>query len=219
MPCKNTRKIYSEDSYYHVYNRGFDRRQIFHDSQDYNTFIYFLRTYLEPGFTVKKFDKAKKVYVEYTPAHCYKKVSLKAFCLMPNHFHLLVRLLQKEGMSELLKKVCLNYTSYYNSKYDREGKLYNGVYRAVLVNNEPQFKQLTRYIHLNPVKLLDSKPLEGYEFSSFNYIFSDIKKPWIDWKAVLLDNTRENYINFVKCKEKDGFGDKDREEIASLVLD
>ena len=149
MPSKYVVRNFAEDSYYHVFNRGVEKRNIFLEESDYLNFIYYLFAYLQP------IEKVVEKYPD-TPTRLYGKnlseeVELVAYCLMPNHFHLLLKQNTKDGVSKLLKQLTNAYTLYFNQKNDRVGGLMQGRFRAVGIDNESLFIHLVRYIHLNPV--------------------------------------------------------------------
>ncbi len=84
-------------------------------------------------------------------------VDIVAYCLMPNHFHLLVREKAEGGISIFMKKISTAYSMYFNSKNDRSGALFEGRFKAKHINNDEYLRYLISYIHLNPVKLIESK--------------------------------------------------------------
>ena len=157
MPAKNRIKRYIEGGYYHIYNRGIDGREIFADEQDYRTFLYTLKRYLEPymGETREGFKKDRPSILTHKQRMSLDgNVALLAYCLMPNHFHLLVKQKSKDGITKLVRRVCTNYAMYFNHKYERKGVLFESVYKAVAVTGEEQLINLSRYIHLNPVNVV-----------------------------------------------------------------
>lgn len=179
MPAKNRIKKYVEGGYYHIYNRGIEGREIFGDEQDYKTFLTTLKRYLEPysGETRDGFKKDRPSILTHKQRMSLdSEVTLLAYCLMPNHFHLLVKQRIGDGITKLMRRVCTNYSMYFNRKYGRKGGLFESVYKAVSVSSEVQLANLSRYIHLNPMKVakrryglvetvVGSKP-EEYPYSS-----------------------------------------------------
>src|SRR3989304_4322705 len=140
MPSKYVVRNFAEDSCYHVFNRGVEKRNIFLDEEDYTTLQSYLFKYLQP------IEKVAERYPD-TPVRLYGKnlseeVELVAYCLMPNHFHLLLRQNTKDGISKLLKQLTNAYTLYFNQKNDRVGGLMQGRFRAAGVNNESLFIHL-----------------------------------------------------------------------------
>jgi len=167
MPAKNSVKIYLEDVYYHIYNRGTGKSNIFLDEQDYKVFLHYLKKYLDQTSEYSLADKVK----------------LLAYCLMPNHFHLFVYQITKEGLIKLMRALSTSYAMYFNKKYDRSGTIFQGIYKAVLVENEPYFLHITRYIHLNPAELTEN--WEEYPYSSYGVYLGKNKIPWVDPSPVL----------------------------------
>ena len=83
-------------------------------------------------------------------------VDIGAYCLMQNHFHILVREKMDKGVSTFMQKLLTSYSMYFNTKYKRSGSLFEGPFRATYVNNDEYLKYLFAYIHLNPIKIIDS---------------------------------------------------------------
>ncbi|MBI2611860.1 transposase [Candidatus Gottesmanbacteria bacterium] len=182
MPAKNTTKIYIENGYYHVYNRGVEKRDIFLDNQDYSSLLYLLKYYLIPP----RIDDRKQ-----NKKSLNKEIKLLAFCLMPNHYHLLIKQFSSTGMTKLLRAIWTNYVAYFNEKYNRVGGLFQGKYKAALVDNEMYLIHLTSYIHQNPRELnrvgpwSGSDPLQNYPYSSYAYYLESKTADWIDANEIL----------------------------------
>ena len=188
MPRRNTIRRFTEEGIYHVYNRGVEKRDIFIDEQDYAVFLHLLKYYLSPldldnmhpllqfqDFSVKKI---------YPLANLEKEVDLITYCLMPNHFHLIIKQHSIDGVSKLLLKVATTYAMYFNKRYKRVGYLFQGPYRAVLVESESYLLHLSRYIHLNPVDLKGVPPFD-YPYSSYKYFLGKARSGWIKPKIIL----------------------------------
>lgn len=156
MPTKNSIKIYVENGYYHIYNRGVEKRTIFQDEQDYKVFLNYLKFYLSPPPNKKDLLKNFSLRgVSFkgvaAPLKNYEKsISLLAYCLMPNHFHLLIKQVKQESMEFFMRSLATRYSVYFNKKYDRVGKLFQGTYKACIVENDNYLLHLSRYIHQNP---------------------------------------------------------------------
>ncbi len=163
MPAKNTIRQFSENSYYHVYNRGVEKRIIFLDRQDYTIFLSYLKHYLDPTLGSD-------------PKSLAQEVNLLAFCLMPNHFHLMLHQITKDGITKLMRAVCTKYATFFNLKYNRVGTLFQGKYKATIILEDIYLLHLSRYIHLNPYPGSDPKT---YDFSSYRYYLSLAKADWV----------------------------------------
>jgi putative transposase len=172
MPAKNSLKVYTENSFYHIYNRGVEKRQIFQDEQDYAVFLSYLKTYLLPKEEKQLQDKLANPTTSYKEREKILKllrlnnfadeITLLAYSLMPNHFHFLLKQKPKNAIDRFMRSLGTRYTMFFNKKYNRIGPLYQSVYKAVLVNSDEQLLYLTSYIHRNP---LPEKPASKGQIS------------------------------------------------------
>ena len=193
MPAKNRIKKYLSGGVYHIYNRGLEGMEVFRDEQDYQMFVRIMRRYLEeveikekPGF------KLGRPYLlrRRQQMSLVGEVGLMAYCLMPDHFHLLLQQEGQEGMVKFMRRVGTNYGMYYNRKYKRQGPVWENVYRAKMVGEEREkLLHVTRYIHLNPVvrkvarfgpveTVTVSKP-EEYSYSSYRCYLGLERDKWV----------------------------------------
>jgi len=152
MPARNSRKEYLENGYYHIYNRGVEKRIIFLDQQDYSVFLSYLKEYLLPkdekGLRNRLFDPSisprerDKIIKKLNLNNFSNEITLLAYCLMPNHFHFFIKQKSAGSMDKFMNSLGTRYTMYFNKKYKRVGSLYQGVYKAVLVDSDVQFLYL-----------------------------------------------------------------------------
>ena len=134
MPTKNTIKTYAENSYYHIYNRGVDKREIFLDEQDCSSFLYYLKLYLSPPETLlSQPSLTPRLIYKITNLNISKEIDLISYALMPNHFHLHVKQYTKNGIEKLTRRAFTSFVQYFNSKYKRIGTLFESAYKAVLI--------------------------------------------------------------------------------------
>lgn len=216
MARKNTIKKFIENGFYHIYSRGGDGKEIFMDPQDNATFITIVSRYLSP-FNPKtrigyKQDKPS-VTSHKLKMNLFGEVNLVSYCLMPNHFHLLIKQNQVYGITQFMRRLLTNYAMYFNTKYHRKGSLFESIYKAVLIDTDEKLVHLTRYIHLNPVHLsvhrfgpvatvATARP-EEYEYSSYRQYLKKQASPWLDPGPILQlfdqGNTRyPSYERFVQ---------------------
>lgn len=186
MPRKNSRKTLFENGYYHIYNRGVAKQEIFRDNQDYGVFLRFLKEYLLP-LDHPDLRALHKLAPRRNPTNCSSDVKLLVYCLMPNHFHLLLKNVTEKGLEKFMRAVGTNYAMYFNKRYERVGPLYQGVYRAVQVETDEQLVYLSKYIHTNPKKLMDTRvrPLYEYSYSSYQNYLNQRHQGWLDTKEIL----------------------------------
>lgn len=169
---------FASGEYYHLYNRGVDKRRIFLVPHDYERFtaLLFLANGSQPvnleeqGSTLSKVVRADRGE---------PLIAIGAYCLMPNHFHLLARELSDGGISKFMQKMTTGYTMYFNKSNERTGSLFQGKFKAEHAAEDRYLKYLFAYIHLNPAKLTnprwreegvsakERKYLESYTYSSY----------------------------------------------------
>lgn len=162
MAARNSVKPYVENGFYHIYNRGVEKRDIFLDSQDYSVFLSYLKTYLEPKNKEKlqrTIDSKETEFREKDKAikllklnNFSEEIELLCYALMPNHFHFLIKQRPADGIDRFLNSLATRYAMYFNRKYKRVGVLFQGVYKAVLVDSDEYLLHLTKYIHSNSPK-------------------------------------------------------------------
>src|SRR3990167_7660783 len=208
MPAKNSRKQYLENGYYHIYNRGVEKRKIFLDQQDYGVFLSYLKEYLLPKDEKKLNDRLAdsqispkekdKTLKALRMNNFAEEITLLAYCLMPNHFHFFVKQKSAGAIDGFMNSLATRYTMYFNRKYKRVGHLYQGVYKAVLITSDEQFVHLSVYIHKQS---LPSQP------SSYSDYLLKSKTEWVHPEDVLLyfskSENRHSYENFVN-EARDG---------------
>lgn len=227
MPSANEVKQYVKDSYYHIYNRGVEKRNIFQDPEDYGVFLSYLKTYLLPKderFLSKRLSdlnispRERDIITKTLRMNNFaNEIALIAYCLMPNHFHLLVKQKSRDSIDKFMNSLGTRYTMYFNRKYKRVGPLYQGAYKAVLVTTDKQLLHLTRYIHQNPLNLtaFQGDPLELQATSYLDYI-GKRKTIWIKHQEILayfsMTNPKLSYKAFMGVTE-------DLQTIQSLAID
>lgn len=167
MPYRKT--VFLNDHFYHIYNRGVEKRKIFSDVSSYNRFIDTLYYYQfsgpKPKFSTQK--RFRRIDFNKNP----KIIEIICYCLMPNHFHILIKQLKKGGIQEFIRKALNSYTKYFNTKNKRVGPLFQGEFKDTFIETEEQLLHLSRYIHLNPYVSEITENLETYPYSSYpNYI-------------------------------------------------
>ena len=182
MPAKNALKEYHENGYYHLYNRGVNKGLIFLDDQDYKTFLYYLKVYLCS-------EELQVEYLKLYPSRKLKnyceRLKLLVYCLMPNHFHLLVWQKDAEAINYFMRSLTVKYAMYFNKKYKRIGPLFQGVYKAVRVTSAPQLIYLSKYIHRNPIGLTSGRVPEVYKYSSYQNYLGMFDQEWVKREEIL----------------------------------
>ena len=232
MPARNSIKEYIENSYYHLYNRGVEKRLIFLDDQDYSVFLSYLKEYLLPKNTSelqdiianpqsswREKDKANK---SLRMNNFFGKITLFAYCLRPNHFHFLIKQKEANSIDTFMNSLATRYTMYFNKKYKRVGSLYQAVYKAVSVSTDKQLLYLSRYIH-NQSLASQGEALRSWQAqkniqpSSYPEYLGKRKTEWIKPEEILSffskTNPKLSYKNFVESS------DQDLSSIAKIVIE
>ncbi|MEK7109773.1 MAG: transposase [Patescibacteria group bacterium] len=211
MPSKNILKTYIENGFYHVYNRGVEKRNIFLDEQDYRVFLSYLKIYLSPILeSINNLDnndeldyQNKNIQISrlYTLNNFFKKINLISYVLMPNHFHLELQQIGKKDIEIFMRSLITKYTMYFNRKYRRVGHLFQGRYKAVLILGEEYLVHLSRYIHFNPIELIENnQQLESYAWSSYPAFINNLQINWLK-KDFILSSFTKNQTSYKKFVE------------------
>ena len=185
MPLRNI--VFEKGFYYHVYNRGSEKRLIFLEKRDYLKFL----------------KRTQEYFQKYN-------ISILCFCLMPNHFHFLLKQEDTSSIALFMNVLQLAYAKYFNTKYRRVGPLYQGRFKAKIVENDEYLLQLSAYIHRNPLSLIpdsgnpqDSRnQIRHYPYSSYkDYLskyFSVLTKPQTILNYFSKTNKNLSYESFVE---------------------
>ncbi len=218
-------RFFNINFYYHVYNRGVEKRTIFETDRDHQRFSDTLCYYLhdqEVSFALfQRFNKEKKkIYLETNPQNLStRRVHLIAHCLMPNHFHLLLKGARYDGITLFLSDISNSHTRYFNIKNERVGRLFQGPFKSKEISDEGSLLQVSRYLHINPLPAGLAKNPEDYPYSSY--------KTWIgQGKSSLLSlglisgwlkkfGGPEKYKKFVEAK----IGQDPKRGIENLILE
>lgn len=137
--------------YYHIYNRGVDKRIIFSDHEDVERFLLSMTEFNteEPIGSIYEHSFSKKLGRETSKSSRKPLVDIVAYCLNPNHFHLLLKQVAEGGISEFMKRLGGGYTKYFNNKYERSGVLFQGVFKSVHVDSNEYLLHVSSYVNLN----------------------------------------------------------------------
>ena len=144
---------------YHIYNRGVDKRDIFMDDEDRMRFIHDLYEFNDRNPALNLNDRLKRSKtnnrevglpeIQRNPRELL--VEILAFCMMDNHFHLMIRSVSENGVTEFMRKLGTGYTNYFNKKYERTGALFQGKFKSVHLEKDSHLMYLPIYIHFNPL--------------------------------------------------------------------
>jgi len=204
MPAKYSIKKYKDNGIYHAYNRGINKDVIFRDARDYKYFLHLMKLYLvEPKDDEVKMSRGDSLIQR---GRFKGRVNVLAYALMPNHLHLLLKQTSENDMSEFMRSLLTNYSIYFNKRYKRLGPLYQGVFKAILVEDDDYLLHLSRYIHLNP-RCIGCHPMSRKEYTSYEDYLGLRMTEWVA-NGLILDylnadqntlNGSKNYKDFVEA--------------------
>ena len=234
MPSKHEDKLYVENSFYHIYNRGVEKRTIFLDQQDYSTFLAYLKVYLSPkdekelqlqlADPTLDWHTKDRIIKILQLNNFYDILELVAYCLMPNHFHLLVYQKESTTIDSFMNSMATRYSMFFNRKYKRVGPLFQGTYKAVLIETDEQLIHLSRYIHQQALNI-KGDPLHDIKEqpSSYQNYLGKIKQEWVKPGHVLeqFDAGKLSSLDDVTSYQKfvEGFSEYSDTLIHKLTLD
>ena len=165
--------------YYHICNRGVNKQVIFHNTRDYFRFL-FLILYFQSSETFDQLGRVVDKFVQHRVLDIAeivikkRTVELVSFCIMPNHFHLILREITEGGISTYMQRVLNAYGKYYNTKYEKSGHVFQGPYRAVHIKDDRQLLHAAAYIHKNPREIKGWTNREDkYQWSSYSDYIKD----------------------------------------------
>jgi putative transposase len=183
-------------NFYHIYNRGVEKRDIFCEENDYWRFLQALFLFNDERAYVNSLWHVQRTFGRTTFNTIIKflnkqqrklLVKINAYCLMPNHYHLILEEIIKGGISRFMHKLGVGYTLYFNNKYERNGVLFQGPFKSVAVETQNQFERLLIYVNaLNPAQLVNQNAIanEGLDKKMVqNFI---VQYPW---------STHQEYLN------------------------
>ena len=188
MPSLNTHKVFIQDHFYHIYNRGWNYGEIFLEEADCRYFEEVLQRHIsiEPVA-----DARGRLY-----AHMRPDIDLNAYCLMPNHFHMLVYIRDEAAATKFISSVMTAYTMYFNKKYKRRGPLCESRFKAVIILQNDQLMHITRYIHLNP------DDWRAYPYSSIHGYYGIGRPEWLQPERIVdLFASLPHYADFLDDHE------------------
>lgn len=203
-------RFFDTTLYYHIYNRGVEKRTIFKTGRDYQRFFDILRFYLhDQKISFATFQRLKEEekanYFKVNPEMPEKRrVHIICYCLMHNHFHLLLNGVRYNGITSFVSDVSNSHTRYFNIKHERVGRLFQGTFKSKEIVGEESLLQVSRYIHLNPVISETVGRPEDYSHSSYKLWVGQERSSLVSQGLVSIWLEKfggtENYKKFVESK-------------------
>jgi len=195
------RAQFGEGEYYHIYNRGVEKRLIYLNDEDRWRFVTLLLLLQgEESFPqmsrmvllVKSRAFDKSIFTDFIKAN---NVELVSFCLMPNHFHLILGEVKEGGISKFMHRLLTAYTNYFNKKYKHTGHLFSGKFQSINIDRDEYLQYLSAYIHLNPRELK-------------NWRAKEVQYPWSSFQDYVHENRWGKFLNTSVIKDRFASGKK-----------
>lgn len=198
--------IFANNEYYHIFNRGTDKREIFSSFQDYERFLLSMNLLNDAndGLMIEWRDYKKSNPIATLDSFLklgfrkrYPLVEIIAYCLNPNHYHFILKQITDKGIEKFLHKIGVSYTKYYNAKYKRNGSLFQGAYKTILIDSNEYLLHLSAYVNKNNF-------IHGYSNNNWKYSslpdYLDEKNSELISKKIILDQFKNNdeYNDFLK---------------------
>lgn len=168
MPSRKIQFI--TDEYYHVYNRGVDKRMIFSDAGDYSRFLTAMSDFNSSMLREERLFRSRTPKLEFdsAPLFANELVEIVCYCLNPNHFHLIIKQKQDGGIVSFMQKIGTGYTNYFNIKQKRSGALFQGKFKAIHIDSNAYLLYLSAYVNLNYfIHMQSEKNSVSWPYSSF----------------------------------------------------
>ena len=187
--------IFANNQIYHIFNRGVERRNVFTNKREYDRMLGVMRYYsfadvpMKYSLFIESTDLDQSYVIDKLRKKGVREIKIIAYCLMPNHFHLILRQEIIGGISRFISNVSNSYCKYFNTKHNRVGPLFQGAFKAVWVETDEQLVHLSRYVHLNPISsfLIKEKDLDTYFWSSLHEYLSKDSIETLSDPSIVLD--------------------------------
>jgi len=199
--------------FYHIYNRGVDKREVFLDKFDYLRFFKSLKEF-------NRIEAIGSIYLqsfkkEFSLRNQVPKlVEIVAYCLNPNHYHLILKQVEKRGVEKFMHKVGVGYSNYFNNKYKRSGSLFQGTFKAINIDSDEYLLYLSAYVNKN-------KFIHGYknkfDFSSLDEYIGKADYELCDKDIILKQfRSKKEYVQYLKINAKYL---KNKKELARYLME
>lgn len=197
--------VFGNGEVYHVFNRGIERRSTFTDKREFERIQKLIKFYRHRDIPIRfsqviqqSQDIREKILNDLFKSE--RVIDILSYCIMPNHFHFLLQQNVDKGISTFISNITNAYTKYFNTKHERTGPLFEGVFKAIHIESDEQLVHVARYIHLNPVasNIISNQELENYKWSSYLEYLS-LSSEEISQKELILSMFKsiERYRAFV----------------------
>lgn len=211
-----TREKIAIGEYYHIYNRGVDKRSITKDSKDVDRFMQSLKFFnsIKPIISLRDTLQNQNNIKVNTPL-----VEIICYALNPNHYHFLLKEIEESGISEFMKRLNGGYTWYFNNRHKRSGALFQGRYKSVRVSSNEQLLHLSAYINLNEKGHKISGSTAGRARSSWNEYAGEARINICN-KSIVLEQFKsvKDYREFARASLIEILKSKENKDNTEMII-
>jgi len=203
--------------YYHIFNRGVDKRKVFLDEKDYGRFLLGMEEFNDESLTISLRDRQQQKQKNSRSLASIKPiVEIISYCLNPNHYHFILKQLGEKGIEGFMQRLGTSYTKYFNIKNDRSGSLFQGTFKCTYINSNPLLLYLSAYVNCNS-EVHGIAKAKKYRWCSFpEYI--DKKNDKLCSKNIILDQFK-NPKEYQDFAEKNAKAMKEKKEFDKLLIE
>lgn len=192
---------FKNEEYYHIYNRGVDKREVFLDDEDYIRFLNSMREFNDDStYEQRMFEKELSSSRELSSnsVKMDNLVEIVCYCINPNHYHLILKQLRSNGVKTFMHKLGTGYTNYFNKKYKRSGSLFQGPFKSVYIDSNEYLLYLSAYVNKN--NFIHGYGMEDWKYSSLLDYLGKRAGTLCNKESIMVqfNNDTEQYKEFLK---------------------
>ena len=215
---------FANDEYYHIYNRGVDKREVFLCEKDYLRFLICLREFNSKELTVSLRDKQKLQKRSFGLARSFasgvsreRLVDIVCYCLNPNHYHFILKQVRDRGIEKFMQRLGTSYTKYFNIKYNRTGILFQGPFKSIHIDSNEYLLYLSAYVNANNF-------IHGYN-KNFSWPYSSLpdcigkRDGNLCQKEIILEQFDNDFSQYEKYLRDNARYLKEKKEMEKYILE
>jgi len=213
--------------YYHIFNRGVDKREVFCDEKDYERFLLTMKISVFDDIAcmirlrdLQKCNVPRAQLLEFFQELSSRKklINVICYCMNPNHYHLIVQQKEPEGVKKFMHKLGTSYTNYFNKKNQRSGSLFQGRFKSVHIDSNEYLLYLSTYVNCNNFIHRYNKDIKSWPYASYlDYIGK--RKGELCEKEIILDQFKGNFEDYKKFCRMNAEYLKDKKEFQELLIE
>lgn len=219
--------IFANDEYYHIFNRGVEKRDVFSDAKDYERFLLSMNILNDQRINsmidwrdYKKYNKKSSLddflKLRFRSEDRQPYVEIIAYCLNPNHYHFILKQVSDKGIEKFMHKIGISHTKYYNKKHERSGVLFQGVFKAIHIDSNEYLLYLSAYVNKNNFIHGYNKD-DRWPYSSLHHYLGKTSNPLVHENVVLSQlGNRTDYKTFL---EKNALHMRNKKELSSYLIE